>query len=90
MNDHFPKSEVRMDLARIFLTPPNTRRERFSLMAMMVILFMVFFRPLMFTEIEPLRALVLASLPTLSISWAWMVFLRALFRKPDFCKRKTQ
>lgn len=75
-----------MDLAKIFLTPPNTRKERVSLVIVMVILFMIFFRPLMFTEIEPLRAVVLAALPTLSMSWAWMVFLRSLFRKRDFCR----
>lgn len=77
---------VKMNLAKIFFTPPNTKRERILLILVMVITFMIFFGPICFSDISPLRAILLASMPTLSISWGLMVLLRARFRKKDFCK----
>ena len=77
---------VEMDLVKIFLTPPNTRRERITLILMLVVTFVMYFGPLCFTDIHPARAILLACLPALSISWGWMVLLRSLFRKSEFCK----
>lgn len=77
---------VRMDLMRIFLTPPNIWRERITLILVMVVLFTLFFRPLVFTEIDPIQAVFWAALPTLTVSWGWIVLLRSLFRKTEFCK----
>ena len=46
----------------------------------------MFFGPLCFTDVHPAKAILLACLPALSISWGWMVLLRSLFRKSEFCK----
>lgn len=77
---------VEMDLAGIFLTPPNTMRERVTLILVLVVTFVMFFGPLCFTEMHPVKAILLACLPALSISWGWMVLLRSLFRKSEFCR----
>ena len=79
-------TRVEIDLKKIFLTPPNPKREKFTLLAMMVVLFVMFFGPICFTDIHPVKAILLACLPTLSISWGWIVLLRSLFRKSEFCK----
>lgn len=79
-------TRVEIDLKKIFLTPPNTKREKFTLLAMMVVLFVTFFGPICFTDIHPVKAILLACLPTLSISWGWIVLLRSLFRKSEFCR----
>jgi drug/metabolite transporter (DMT)-like permease len=75
-----------MDLAKIFFTPPNTKKEKIILVLMMVITFMIFFGPICFSDIPPFRAVLLACMPTLSVSWGVMILLRARFRKKDFCK----
>ena len=78
---------VEMDLKKIFLTPPNTRREQIILLVMMVVLFIMFFGPICFTEIHPVKAILLSCLPALSVSWGWIVLLRSLFRKSEFCQQ---
>lgn len=75
---------VEIDLKKIFLTPPNTRKEKITLLVMMVVTFAMFFGPVCFSPIPPARAILLSCLPSLSISWGWMVFLRSLFRKAEF------
>ena len=75
-----------MDLKKIFLTPPNTRREKITLLVMMVVLFVMFFGPVCFTDVHPAKALLLSCLPALSVSWGWIVLLRSLFRKSEFCR----
>lgn len=77
---------VEMDLKKIFLTPPNTRREKITLLVMMVVLFVMFFGPICFTDIHPVKAILLSCLPALSVSWGWIVLLRSLFRKSEFCR----
>ena len=77
---------VEMDLKKIFLTPPNTRREQITLLVMMVGRFIMFFGPIGFTEIHPVKAILLSCLPALSVSWGWIVLLRSLFRKSEFCR----
>ena len=77
---------VEMDLKKIFLTPPNTRREKITLLVMMVVLFVMFFGPICFTDIPPVKAILLPCLPALSVSWGWIVLLRSLFRKSEFCR----
>ena len=77
---------VEMDLKKIFLTPPNTRWEKITLLVMMVVLFIMFFGPICFTEIHPVKAMLLSCLPALSVSWGWIVLLRSLFRKSEFCR----
>ena len=80
---------VGIDLKKIFLTPPNNTREKITLLVMMVVLFVLFFGPICFTDIPPLKAVFLACLPTLSLSWGWTVLLRSLFRKTDFCREQN-
>ena len=36
---------VEMDLQKIFLTPPNTMKEKITLVIMMVVVFVMFFGP---------------------------------------------
>ena len=78
-------TRVEIDLKRIFLTPPNTRREKITLLVM-VVLFVMFFGPICFTDIHPVKAVLLSCLPALSVSWGWIVLLRSLFRKSEFCR----
>lgn len=82
------KNEERLeiDLAKIFLTPPNTMKERITLVVMMVVVFIMFFGPVMFTEISPIKGIFMAALPALTVSWGWIVLLRSLFRKREFSK----
>lgn len=77
---------LEMDLKKIFLTPPVETREKVTLFVLMIITFVMFFAPIIFTEIHPVKAIFLASLPAISISWGWMVLLRALFYKSRFSK----
>ncbi|WP_283609900.1 hypothetical protein [Faecalispora anaeroviscerum] len=77
---------LKMNLAKIFFTPPNTKKERIILLLLLVITFMIFFGPICFSDIPPFRAILLASMPALSISWGLIVLLRARFRKKEFCK----
>ena len=79
-------TSVEMDLKKIFLTPPNTRREKITLLVMMVVLFVMFFGPVCFTDVHPPKAVLLSCLPALSVSWGWIVLLRSLFRKSEFCR----
>ena len=79
-------TRVEIDLKKIFLTPPNNRRDQITLLVMMVVLFVMFFGPICFTDIHPIKAILLACLPTLSISWGWIVLLRSLFRRSEFCR----
>lgn len=81
------KRQVEIDLARIFLTPPNTRKEKITLLAMLVGTFVIFFGPICFSAIPPVKAVLLACMPSLSISWGWIVLLRSLFRKGEFSKK---
>lgn len=80
------KKLVELDLGKIFLTPPNTKKEKIMLLAMMVVTFMMFFGPICFSPIPPVKGVLLACMPTLSISWGWMILMRSLFRKSEFCK----
>lgn len=80
------KKQVEMDLTKIFFTPPNTKKEKIILLTMLVVTFLIFFGPICFSAISPVRAILLACLPAVSISWGWMVLLRSLFRKQEFCK----
>ena len=79
---------LEIDLAKIFLTPPNTMKERITLVVMMVVVFIMFFGPVMFTEISPVKGIIMAALPALTVSWGWIVLLRSLFRKREFSKEK--
>ena len=78
---------LEMDLAKIFLTPPNTMKEKVTLVVMMVVVFAMFFAPVGFTEGSPVKGIFLSALPAVSISWGWMVLLRSLFRKREFSKK---
>lgn len=79
------KAEI--DIKKIFLTPPSTMFERVILFLVMVITFILFFGPLRFSQIPPIEAVLTAALPALTVSWGWIVFLRSVFRKRDFCKK---
>ena len=77
---------LEMDLVKIFLTPPNTMKEKITLIVMMVVVFVMFFGPVVFTDISPIKGALIPALPALSISWGWMVLLRSMFRKREFSK----
>lgn len=48
---------VEMDIQKIFLTPPNTMKEKITLVLMMVVVFIMFFGPVTFTEISPVKGI---------------------------------
>ncbi len=78
--------KLELDIVKIFLTPPDTMRERITLFVMMVVIFIMFFGPVMFTEVSPLKGALLSALPAFTVSWGWLVLLRSLFRKREFAK----
>lgn len=75
-----------MDLRRIFLTAPKSMLERVILFVMLSSLFMVFFRPLQFSPMNPLEAAFTAAIPALTMSWGWLVLLRSLFWKRQYMR----
>ena len=77
---------LEIDIVKIFLTPPKTMREKITLFVMMVVVFIMFFGPVMFTEISPLKGALLSALPAFTVSWGWLVLLRSLFRKKEYSK----
>ncbi len=79
--------KVKMDLNKIFLTPPSTMYERITLFLMLTITFIIFFSPLKFSSMHPVEAAITAALPAISISWGWIILLRSIFRKKDFVKK---
>lgn len=77
---------LEIDIVKIFLTPPKTMREKITLFVMMVVVFIMFFGPVMFTEISPLKGALLSALPAFTVSWGWLVLLRSFFRKKEYSK----
>ena len=78
--------KLELDIVKIFLTPPDTMREKITLFVMMVVIFILFFGPVMFTEVSPMKGALLSALPAFTVSWGWLVLLRSLFRKKEFAK----
>lgn len=79
--------KVKIDIFKIFFTPPSTIYERITLLVMLVITFIIFFLPLRFSNTSPFESIFTAAIPALSISWGWILLLRSIFRKNDFCKK---
>ena len=77
-----------VDIKKIFLTPPHTKRELITVLLVMVAVFMICFGPLCFSPIHPIKAVVISCLPALSLSWGWLVLLRALFSKREYSKKQ--
>ncbi|OGO78837.1 MAG: hypothetical protein A2Y23_08505 [Clostridiales bacterium GWB2_37_7] len=77
---------VKIDIVKIFFFPPSNMFERITLFLLLLITFVMFFGPLKFSRIPPMEAVLTAALPAISISWGWIVLLRSIFRKKDFCK----
>lgn len=75
-----------VDIKKIFMTPPRTRHEKLILLFTLLITFVIFFRPIQFSEIKPLEALLISGLSSVSISWGWIVLLRSLFKKSEYKK----
>ena len=66
--------KLEMDLVKIFLSPPDTMREKITLFVMMVVVFIMFFGPVMFTEISPLKGALLSALPVFALGNAVLCF----------------
>ena len=86
-----PKEPERLeiDIQKIFLTPPTSMRsmrEKITLFLMMLVIFIMCFGPTIFTDISPVRAVIVSAIPAFTVSWGWMVLLRSLFRKREFSK----
>lgn len=79
--------KVKIDIAKIFCTPPSNMFERITLFLTILVTFIMFFGPLAFSKMSPVEAIITAAVPSLTMSWAWMVLLRSIFRKRDFCKK---
>lgn len=78
------KRTAEIDIKKIFLTPPDTNKERIILLSMLVVTFVIFFGPICFSPIPPVKGILLACMPAVSLSWGWLVLLRSLFRKKEF------
>lgn len=59
---------VSLNLGKIFLTPPNTRKEKILLLVLMTLFFMLFFGPLTFSAINPVHAVLISAVPTVTTS----------------------
>ena len=68
--------KLEMDLVKIFLSPPDTMREKITLFIMMVVVFIMFFGPVMFTEVSPVKGAVLSAIPAFTVSWG--IFCKTL------------
>ena len=66
--------KLEMDLVKIFLSPPDTMREKITLFIMMVVVFIMFFGPLMFTEVSPVKGAVLSAIPAFTVSWGCLLY----------------
>ena len=79
-----PKEPERLeiDIQKIFLTPPTSMREKITLFLMMLVIFIMCFGPTIFTDISPVRAIIVSAIPAFTVSWGWMVLLRSLFSFP--------
>ena len=77
---------VRLDLKKIFLTPPTGKRERTTLVVVMTLVFMLYFGPLTFSEVHPVRAILVSAVSTLPIAWAWIVLLRFVGQKEKYSR----
>lgn len=75
-----------LDLAKIFLSPPKSFFERFILFLLTTLLFVGFFRPLGLENMTFLGAIITASIPSITISWSWIVFLRFMFKREEYIK----
>jgi hypothetical protein len=80
--------KAKIDLVKIFLTPPQSFFERVTLFLMLTVTFIFFFSPLRFSEMSPVEAILTASLPAVSISWGWIVLLRSIFQKEKYKKEE--
>ena len=76
--------KLEMDLVKIFLSPPDTMREKITLFIMMVVVFIMFFGPVMFTEVSPVKEAVLSAIPAFTVSWGDVSV--SFFQKRIFCK----
>lgn len=81
------KQYADIDIKKIFLTPPKKLHERIMLLVTLCITFIIFFRPIQFSEIRPIEALIMSGLASLSVSWGWIVLLRSLFKKSEYMKK---
>ncbi len=81
------KLEVKVDVAKIFLSPPSSMVERVMLVVFLTLSFIAFFGPLSFSAMPPFEAVLTAAMPALSTSWGLIVLYRAMFRKMDYCKK---
>ena len=54
---------VHLDIKKIFLTPPNTRKEKIILVLAMVLVFMLYFGPLTFSAVHPVKAILISCIP---------------------------
>ena len=76
-----------VDIKKIFLTPPKKLHEKIILIITLCITFIIFFRPIQFSEIKPIEALIISGLAALSVSWGWIVLLRSVFKKSEYIKK---
>ena len=65
-----PKEPERLeiDIQKIFLTPPTSMREKITLFLMMLVIFIMCFGPTIFTDISPVRAVIVSAIPALPLS----------------------
>lgn len=79
--------EYRIDVLKIFTSPPRTMGERLLLFTFMLVLFLAFFGPIRFSRMNPLEAVLTAAFPSLTLSWGLVVLWRFFFKRSEYIQK---
>jgi len=79
--------KYKIDVAKIFISPPKTMGERLLLFIFMFTIFLAFFGPIRFSQINPLEAVATAAFPSLTMSWGLIVLWRFFYKRSEYIKK---
>lgn len=80
------KTEVVIDYKKLLLSKPDGLFEQFALIILFACSFAIYFAPLVFSELKPLSAVMIAIFPTISTGWALFSIVRLLRYKEKYTK----
>lgn len=80
------KKEVVIDYKKLLGSKPDGLFELFALVILLACAFTFYFAPLAFTEVPPLKAILLVVFPTLISGWALFSLVRLLRYKEKYTK----
>ena len=81
--------KVEMDLPEDIFDSAEHHEEKITLVIMMVVVFVMFFGPVTFTEISPCKGIILSAFPALSISCGAGWCFKACFGRGNSVKNWT-